>query len=156
MEHFNSLFTYSMLIMSVWIHVYARLVIQPSSGRPLDGYPFQVSVTLSIYTSISNGYPLHSFDSSPLTVRLQSDYLRRSGDPEMGLCPSWSSCLRHGSVLFLLLLLSVMCSSRTAAAQAQLQPQTDPTEGMYPLVDRWKRELCWILKLRLLGWQRRR
>ncbi|KAM0877788.1 hypothetical protein ACQ4PT_035293 [Festuca glaucescens] len=47
----------------------------------------------------------------------------------MGLCPRWSSCLRHGSVLFLLLLLSVLCSSRTAAAQAQLQPQTDPTEA---------------------------
>ncbi|KAM0872978.1 hypothetical protein ACQ4PT_038417 [Festuca glaucescens] len=47
----------------------------------------------------------------------------------MGPCPRWSSCLRHGSVLFLLLLLSVLCSSRRAAAQAQPQPQTDPTEA---------------------------
>ncbi|XP_071682409.1 probable LRR receptor-like serine/threonine-protein kinase At1g56130 [Lolium perenne] len=47
----------------------------------------------------------------------------------MGPCLRWSSWLPHGSVLFLVLLLSVLCSSRTAAAQAQMQPQTDPTEA---------------------------
>ncbi|VAH50854.1 unnamed protein product [Triticum turgidum subsp. durum] len=52
----------------------------------------------------------------------------------MGLpSPGWSSCLRHGSVLLLPLLLSaLLCSSWRAAAQAQAPPpppQTDPTEA---------------------------
>ncbi|KAK1685176.1 hypothetical protein QYE76_046024 [Lolium multiflorum] len=45
----------------------------------------------------------------------------------MGPCLRWSSCLLHGSVLFLLLLLSVLSSSLRADAQAE--PQTDPTEA---------------------------
>ncbi|CAM0902803.1 unnamed protein product [Alopecurus aequalis] len=48
----------------------------------------------------------------------------------MGPGPRWSSSFGHGSVLFSLLLLSALCSSWRAAAQAQQQPpQTDPTEA---------------------------
>ncbi|VAH35581.1 unnamed protein product [Triticum turgidum subsp. durum] len=47
--------------------------------------------------------------------------------------PRWSSCLRHGSVLLLPLLLTALSSSWRAAAQAQAPPpppsQTDPTEA---------------------------
>uniref|UniRef100_A0A453CQB4 non-specific serine/threonine protein kinase n=1 Tax=Aegilops tauschii subsp. strangulata TaxID=200361 RepID=A0A453CQB4_AEGTS len=46
--------------------------------------------------------------------------------------PGWSSCLRHGPVLLLPLLLSALCSSWRAAAQAQAPPpppQTEPTEA---------------------------